>query len=136
MKCTALVLLVVALTIVSISCSRQTSYSVAAAYDDKVLVAQDKETMEYLIDCSVTRSCPPVPIMKLIYERKVFFIEAGATVKISGSPFSFSDAKKIEVLTGEHNGQYCWVYNRMLYRDRDNMPYQLAFARICQPRVE
>jgi hypothetical protein len=136
MKRAALFFFVVALALVSLSCARQSTYTVTATYDDKVLVARDRETMEYLIDCSITRSCPPVPVMELLYERKVFFVEAGAEVKMSGGVFSLSDAKKVQIVSGEHNGQYCWVYDRMLYADRSSMPYQLAFAQIYRNGVE
>jgi hypothetical protein len=132
MKRTALILVLVLFPLVFLSCTKQTSYTVAATHDDKILVAQSKETMEYLIDCSITRNCPRVPVMELLYDRKVFFVEAGASVELGNSLFSLSNARKVRVLTGEHSGQYCWVYDRMLYHDRSSLPYQLAFARISE----
>jgi arabinogalactan endo-1,4-beta-galactosidase len=52
-------------------------------------------------------------------------------VVTTGGLFTFSDAIKVHILEGEHNGEYAWVYDRMLYQDKSNVPYQLAFASIC-----
>jgi hypothetical protein len=135
MKRTALILFLVSLFVVSVSCTRQASYTVTAAYDDKILVTSDKETMEYLIDCSITRDCTRIPMMKLAYEGKVFYVESGTTVEIRYNLFS-SDARKGQIMSGEHTGQYCWVYDRMLSPDRSNKPYQLAFAQMCQTTIK
>jgi hypothetical protein len=110
-----------------LSCSQDGHYTVASV-DNRILVAQDKETMEQMIDCAMTHRCEGLSIMKLLPSRKVFFVESGTTVRIEGSLFSFSDARRVQILGGEYGGKEGWVYDKMLYQDRSNIPYQLAFA--------
>jgi len=121
--------------LVSESCTRQASYTVVAPRDTMILVARDKEIMEHLIDCSMTRDCPRIPTMKLLYEGKIFFVEGGTEVEVTYNLFS-SDAKKGQIVSGKHSGQYCWIYDRMLYRDRSNVPYQLAFVQMSQSTIK
>ena len=121
--------------LIPVTCTRQASYTVVAPRDTMILVARDKEVMENLIDCSITRDCPRLPAMKLLYEGKVFLVEGGTTVELSYNLFS-SDAKKGQITSGKHSGEYCWIYDRMLYRDRSNIPYQLAFAQLSQSTIK
>ena len=109
----------------------RSDYTVTTVYDSRILVAQDKETMERVIDCAITHGCEPGFVMELLPSRKVFFVESGTKVVATGGLFTFSDAIKVHILEGEHNGEYAWVYDRMLFQDKSNVPYQLAFASIC-----
>ncbi len=132
MKISSLFLLLASFMLLSASCTQEANYTVTAVYDSRILVAQDKETMERVIDCAITGECKPGFVMELLPGRKVFFVESGTKVVIRGGLFTFSDAIKVHILDGEHGGIDAWVYNRMLYQDKGNVPYQLAFASICQ----
>jgi hypothetical protein len=109
------------------SCFQDGRYTVTSL-NSRVLVSQDKETMESMIDCAMTHRCEGLSIMKLLPSQKVFFVESGTKVSVEEGLFSFSDARKVRVLGGEHGGKEGWVYDRMLCHDRSNTPYQLAFA--------
>jgi hypothetical protein len=121
------------LPLFSFSCTRDTTFTVSAANHDKILVAKDKATMEYLIDCSITHNCERVPVMSLLYDRQVFILDGGSKVTLTERFLSFSHAKRVHVLEGAHTGQDGWVYDRMLFHDRSLVPYQLAFARLSRP---
>jgi hypothetical protein len=114
------------------SCTQDAHYTVAATFDNRILVSQDKETMERMIECAITRRCEGLSIMELLPSRKVFFVESGTKVVIKGGFFSFSDARRVHILQGPHHDEDCWVYDRMLYQDQGNAPYQLAFASMYQ----
>ena len=124
------ILFLVLLPLVLLSCTREENYTVAAACDGRILVAQDKDTMERLIDCAITGKCEHLAVMELLPSRKVFLVEAGTTVAMKEGLFSFSNARKVHILEGDHHGEDGWVYDRMLSQDRSSVPYQLAFARI------
>ena len=129
-------LLLALLSLIPLSCTQDTNYTVTAVYDSRILVSQDKETMERMIDCAVTRNCDGLSVMELLPSRKVFFVESGTKVALKGGPFSFSDARKVRILEGQHSGEYAWVYDRMLYPDQSNAPYRLAFASIYRADVK
>ena len=112
------------------SCTQDSCYTVAASFDSRILVSRDKETMERMIDCAVARRCEGLSIMELLPSRKVFFVESGTRVAIRGGLFSFSDAKRVHILQGPHQNEDAWVYDRTLYPDQGNVPYQLAFVRM------
>ncbi len=131
MKWLLRIFIIASLPLLLLSCSQDASYTVTAAYDSRILVAQDKETMERLIECAVTHECEPWSVMELLPSRKAFFIKSGTKVVVKGGLFAFSDATKVHILEGEHGGEDAWAYNRMLYQDKSNLPYQLAFASIC-----
>ncbi len=114
------------------SCTQDSHYIVTASFDNRILVAQDKETMERMIDCAIARRCEGFSIMELLPSRKVFFVESGTKVVIKGGLFSFSDARRVHILQGAHHNEDGWVYDRMLYQDQGNLPYQLAFASMYQ----
>jgi hypothetical protein len=114
----------------SLSCTRDTTYKLAGAYEGRILVAQDKEMMERMIDCAITGKCEHLSVMELLPSRKVFLVEAGAEVVMRGGLFSFSNARMVRILEGEHSGQTGWVYDRMLCDDRSSVSSQFAFARI------
>ena len=120
------------LPLVPLSCTQDTNYTVTAVYDSRILVSQDKETMERMIYCAITRNCDGLSVMELLPSRKVFFVESGTKVVIKEGLFSFSDARRVHILEGRHSGEDGWVYDRMLYPDQSNVPYQLAFASIYQ----
>jgi hypothetical protein len=120
----------------AISCSQDTTYTVAAAHDSRILVAHDKETMERMIECAITNKCSHLSVMELLPSQKVFLVEAGTKVAMTGGPFSFSNARPVHILEGAHSGQDGWVYDRMLCQDRASTPYQLAFARMYGTEVK
>ena len=128
----SLFLLLASFLLLSLSCTQESNYTVTTLYDSRILVAQDKETMERVIECAITHECEPWFVMELLPGRKVFFVKSGTKVATSGGLFTFSDAIKVHILEGEHSGEYAWVYDRMLYEDKSNAPYQLAFASVCQ----
>ncbi len=125
-----LILFLALLPLILLSCTREESYTVAAAYDGRILIAQDRDTMERMIDCAITGKCAHLSVMELLPSRKVFLVEAGTTVATRDGLFSFSNARKVHILEGEHRGEDGWVYDRMLSQDRGSIPYQVAFARI------
>jgi hypothetical protein len=130
-----LVIILSLLSVTFLSCTRDTNYTLSAT-DVRILILKDKEMMEYLIDCSITRQCTRIPVMELLYNKKAFLLEAGTNVTMTDRPFSFSHAKSIHVLEGVHSGQDGWVYDRMLYRDPNIAHYQMAFARVCRTATE
>jgi hypothetical protein len=101
----------------SLSCSRDTIVTVSSAYDGEALVAEDRDTMERLIDCAITRNCDHLSVMGLLAERKAFLVETGTKVIVSNG-LAFSMARKIRILEGEHSGKEGWVYERALRSDR------------------
>jgi hypothetical protein len=113
-----------------LSCTRDTTYTLAGSYEGKILVAQDKELMERMIECAITGKCEHLSVMELLPNRRVFLVDAGTEVAMRGGPFSFSNARKVHILEGERSGQDGWVYDRMLCEDRSSVPSQLAFARL------
>jgi hypothetical protein len=113
-----------------LSCTREENYTVAAAYDGRILIAQDKDTMERMIDCAITGKCGHLSVMELLPGGKVFLLQAGTSVAMRGGLFSFSNARKVHILEGEHRGEDGWVYDRMLCQDQSSVPFQVAFARV------
>lgn len=130
MKWIISVLFLALLTAFSISCSQDTTYNLAAGRDSRILVAHDKETMERMIECAITSKCSHLSVMELLPSQKVFLVEAGTKVAMEGRPFSFSNARRVHILEGDHRGQDGWIYDRMLCQDRTSTSYQLAFARM------
>jgi hypothetical protein len=124
------ILFVALFPLVSLSCTRDAMYTIAATPSGMTLVAQDKETMERIIECAITGKCVRLSVMQLLPSRKVFLVEAGTKIAVERGLFSFSGARKVRVLEGEHSGQDGWVYDRTLCQDRSSVPYQLAIARI------
>jgi hypothetical protein len=114
----------------SLSCTPDTTYTLAGTYEGSILVAQDKEMMERMVDCAITHKCEHLSVMELLPSKKVFLVEAGTEVAMSGGLFSFSNARRVHILEGEHSGQDGWVYDRMLCADRSSIPSQRAFARV------
>ncbi len=117
------------------SCTQDAHYTVGASFDSRILVSRDKETMERMIECAIARQCEGLSIMELLPSRKVFFVESGTKVVIKGGLFSFSDARRVHILQGPHHNEDGWVYDRMLYQDQGNAPYQFAFASMYQSGV-
>ena len=115
MKLSSPVLLIVQLSLSLLSCTQEATYTVTGVYDDRILVSQNKETMERVIECAVTRECQPGFVMELLPTRKVFFLKSGTKVTTRVGLFAFSDAIKVHILDGEHRGEDAWVYDRMLY---------------------
>ena len=113
-----------------LSCTRDTTYTLAGSYEGRILVAQDQGMMEQMIECAITGRCERLSVMELLPTRKVFLVDAGTEVAMRGGLFSFSNARRVHILEGEHSGQDGWVYDRMLYKDRSSVPSQLAFARV------
>ena len=124
------ILLVAALPLISLSCTSDVTYTIAAAYDDRILVSQDKEMMERMIECAVTGKCAHLCVMELLPSRRVFTVEGGTKVEVKERLFSLSNARRVRILEGEHSGEDAWVYDRMLCQDRSSAPYQAAFARL------
>jgi hypothetical protein len=132
MKLLAPILSILLLSVILTSCTRDTKYTVTALNDNSILVTKDKETMERMVDCAITRHCEGISVMKLLPSGKAFFVPTGTDVTMKTGLISLSDVRKIHILNGPHNGQDVWVYNRMLYQDKNSLPYQLAFASISQ----
>jgi hypothetical protein len=99
----------------SLSCSHDTTFTLSSIYNGRALVAEDRDTMERLIDCAITRTCDGLSAMDLLAKRKVFRVETGTKVMVKDG-FTFSMARKIRILEGEHNGKEGWVYERTLRR--------------------
>lgn len=99
-----------------LSCNRDITYRLSAAYGSKVAVAEDKETMERIIDCAVTRNWDHLSLPELLAKREVFLVENGSQVIMMGG-FTFSRARKVRILEGDFIGKEGWVYERMLVRD-------------------
>jgi hypothetical protein len=112
------ILFLACLPLISLSCTRDATYILAAAYSDRILVAEDKEMIERMIECAVTGKCAHLSVMELLPSRKAFLVEAGTKVAARGGLFSFSNARKVHILEGKHSGEDGWVYDRMLCQDR------------------
>ena len=117
----------------AVSCS-DTIFTLSTECDRTVLIAQDKDTMEHMIDCGITGKCD-LSMMELLYKGKVFRVDAGTRVMAANS-FTSSDARKVKILDGDHSGKSGWVYERMLIApDQVNgSPVQLAFCRLSNAR--
>ena len=107
----------------SLSCSRDAVFIVASVSGDTVLVSEDRETMERIIECAITRTCGELSAMALLAAGKVFRLPCGTKVKLRDG-FTFAKARKIRVLDGKHAGKDGWIYERVL------IPYDssLSFA--------
>ncbi len=130
MKRLSPVLLLAFLPFFSLSCTHDTTYTLAGAYEGRILVAQEKEMMERMVDCAVARRCDHLSIMELLPSGRVFLVEAGTEVTTAEGPLAFSDIRKVRIQDGDHRGETAWVYDRMLHQDRRSVHYQHAFARL------
>ncbi len=104
----------------SLSCTHDGPLTLLSPFDDNVLVAEERETMERIIDCAIARVCGDLSVMALLMERKAFLVPCGTTVALQDG-FSLSKARKIHVLSGEHAGKEGWVYERMLTATRSSL---------------
>jgi len=107
----------------TLSCSRNTTFTLSSAYGTKVLVAQDKDVMERMIECGITGKCDGLCVMELLPSGKVFSVKAGTKV-MTRDGLSFSSVRKIHILEGECSGKEGWVYDRILYEARSDVPFQ------------
>jgi hypothetical protein len=89
--------------------------------------------MERMIECGITGKCDGLYVMELLPSGKVFSVKAGTKV-MTRDRFSFSSARKIHILEGECSGKEGWVYERVLYAARSNVPFQQAFASLHYDR--
>jgi len=105
------------LLVFCLSCSRDTTFTVWSPYQERVLVTEDKETMERIIDGAITRNGDPLLAMELLPNGKVFRIASGTRVSIEGFTFSSSRARKVRILDGENEGKEGWVYAAVLRPD-------------------
>ena len=100
-----------------LSCSRNTTFTVSSPYQGRVLVAEDKDTMERIIDSTITRNGDPLLVMELLPNGKVFRVADGTKVRVEGFAFFSSRARKIRILEGENSGKEGWVYTAVLRPD-------------------
>ena len=100
-----------------VSCSRDSTFTVSSAYQGRALVAEDKDTMERIIDCAITRNCDHLSAMELLPKGKVFRVAAGTRVRVEEFALFSSRARKIRILEGEYSGKEGWVYERTLRPD-------------------
>lgn len=92
-------------------------FIVSSAYQGRVLVAEEKDTMERIIDGAITRSGDPLTVTTLLPKGKVFRVASGTKVSVEGFTFSASRAKKIRILEGEKSGKEGWIYAALLRPD-------------------
>jgi len=104
----------------SLSCSRDTVFTLASLSGDTVLVSEDRETMERLIECAVTGACGGLSARALLAARKVFRVPCGTKVTLRDG-FTLAKTRSIRVLDGEYAGKDGWVYERMLIPDRGSL---------------
>ena len=97
-----------------VSCSRDSTFTVWSAYQGRAPVAEDKDTMERIIDCAITRNCDHLSAMELLPKGKVFRVAEGTRVSVKEFALSSSRARKIRILEGEYSGREGWVYERAL----------------------
>ena len=127
------ILFLALLPLISLSCTCDATYTLSAASGDRIPVAQDKETIERMIDCGITGKCVRPSVMELLPSRKAFLVDAGTKVAVRGGSFSFSNARKVHILEGKHSGEEGWVYDRMLSQGRSSVPARTAHADIMMP---
>ena len=104
------------LLVFCVSCSRDATFTLSSAYQGRALVAEDKDTMERIIDCAITQNGDHLA-MDLLPKGNVFRVAAGTRVKVAGFAFSPSRARKIRILEGENSGKVGWVYAALLRPD-------------------
>jgi hypothetical protein len=85
-----------------LSCTRDTSYTLAGAYEGRILVTQDQAMMERMIECAITGKCEHLSVMELLPTRRVFLIDAGTEVAMRGGLFSFSNARRVHIFVEGH----------------------------------
>lgn len=111
-----------------LSCSRDSVYKLSSVSDNRVLVAEERGTMESVIDCGVARACEGLSVMELLYQKKAYSVQPGTRVA-AGNGFAFSSARHVRILEGEHAGKEGWVYEGTLVADRSEAPVYQAKAR-------
>ncbi len=105
-----------------VSCSRDTTFTVSSLYQGRVLVAEDKDTMENIIYSAITRNGDPRLVMELLPTGKVFRVATGTKVKVEGFTFSLSQVRKVRILEGENSGKEGWIYAAVLRPDSGIQP--------------
>ncbi len=103
--------LIASLLAFSCSCSHDTVVTLSSAYGDRVLVAEDRTTMESMIDCTVARDCDHLSGRHLLAQGKIFLVDTGTRVAMEDG-FTLSAARSIRVLEGRHAGKTGWIYER------------------------
>jgi hypothetical protein len=111
----------------SSSCSHDTVFTLSSAYGDKVLIAEDRTTMESTIDCAIAKDCGQLSVRHLLAEGKVFLVDTGTRVAMEDG-FTLSSARRIRVLEGRHAGKTGWIYDRTVRLGRSNRSPRLASA--------
>jgi hypothetical protein len=99
-----------------VSCGRDSVYRVSSLSGGDVIVAQEKDTMESIIDCAIARRCKDVSVMEMLRNGKVFRVDPGTRV-VTMERFAFSEARKVRVLEGDGSGRSGWVFDRVLVAD-------------------
>ena len=117
MKVSFSTLLLAVLVALTVSCSRDATFTVSSAYQGRVAVAEDKDTMERIIDCAITQNGDHLSAMELLPKGTVFRVATGTKVRVEGFTFSSSRARKIRILEGEYSGKEGWVYAASLRPD-------------------
>jgi hypothetical protein len=95
------------------SCEGDRIVPLSSAYGDRVFVAQDRETMESLIDSFITGKRSDGEFIRLLSSQKVFSVGAGRKVLVLEGGY-FARTKKVRVLEGRHKDDCGWVYEVVL----------------------
>lgn len=96
-------------------CGRERVAVLSSDYGEQVFVAEDKETMESLIDLFVSGNRSHASLMGLLAEGRVLCVRAGTKVIVAEDD-SFARTKRIRITEGEYEGRDGWVYEIMLDR--------------------
>jgi hypothetical protein len=107
-----LLMLALALTL-SVLRGREAIFTVSAVTHGRILVADEKETIEHLIDCTVVSRCDSGLVMKLMASGSVFFVEPGTRVSADNG-FTLSNVRRVRILNGSHSGREVWINARLL----------------------
>ena len=108
-----LILILVLGAVLWFSCPSNRQYVLSGVSGDQILVSRDRETMETIIDCAITRRCDDPSSTRIVLENGLFTAEKGTAVSLLEG-FTFSPAKHIRILHGIHAGEVGWVSDRML----------------------
>jgi hypothetical protein len=129
MKMSSSVVCAVLLLSVTLSCGRDTTFTLSSA-GTEVVIARDKEVMESMVDCAVAGECKGLRTMELLPSGKAFVVKAGTRVATETTVFAFSNVRKVRVLDGDRRGSEGWIYDRILCAGPEDVQIQQAFEKL------
>ena len=108
-----LLLVLASVLTLSVLRGREAIFTVSAITHGRILVADEKETIEHLIDCTVVSRCDSGLVMKLMASGSIFFVEPGTRVSADNG-LTLSNVRRVRILNGSHSGREVWINARLL----------------------